>query len=236
MNNSAKKKIIEKIVVEDAKKHGFTCKSIRGGLGIKYLAIFGRKKNGVAQGFDIYENVIKEGNLTMLIMGKKIETTYHDEESFEIAMKYYADYLNNHGYEDLDANAVAPRFETPDRIRLRDEYVIMAQHFNEKCGNLNDDGYLEEVRQYLTETFNYDFEEVKEDLLLITAAFATYIARIYSNATLKEADNDLLLVHISTTSYGRVMERYFNPLNTIKGIYDRKDISLLDIFLGYFKK
>ncbi|PHU34073.1 hypothetical protein [Pseudobutyrivibrio ruminis] len=99
INDKYKNKTIARIIGREAKNRGFIFDSIRKGQLTNYLAIFNRKTRGKAQRFDIYEDLLHKGKISLVCMGEKIDTEYRDKLSFETAMKKFAEYMNIIGYK-----------------------------------------------------------------------------------------------------------------------------------------
>ncbi|PHU33857.1 hypothetical protein CSX01_13090, partial [Pseudobutyrivibrio ruminis] len=123
LKDKCKKEIIDRIIGEEAKKRGFNCDSIRKGQLTHYLAIFSRKTGGKAQRFDIYEDLLHKGKISLVCMGEKIDTEYRDELSFETAMKKFAEYMNTIGYKKMDDALKVKEFQKEDALLFSDNYL-----------------------------------------------------------------------------------------------------------------
>ena len=177
IKDKSKKEIINRIIGGEAKNRGFNCDSLRKGQLTHYLAIFSRKTKGKAQRFDIFEDLIHKGKISLVCMGQRMDLQYRDELSFETAIKKFAEYMNTIGYKIMDDALNVKDFQRGDIELFSDNYQRYGDIFfleNSVDANADSKDFYNCIKKNMEILFDRDFDEIKDILMKIAGGIVCF--------------------------------------------------------------
>ncbi|SCY48796.1 hypothetical protein SAMN05660668_02814 [Pseudobutyrivibrio sp. AR14] len=231
LSEEYKRQIIDELLGKEAKDKGFKQEYIRKGLSSNYLGLFKRIVSGKSQGFDIYEDLIHEGKISLLCMGDSISYTYVDEFSFKEVISKFATYMREIGYKKMDESLQMKTFEKDDIALFVDSYI----NFAEKCFAKNNIDYLIKpndlsvlLKKELEELFEIEFDKAKEILMEIAGTIAYYSLKNNDKVTIDKKENWLIITIQKYSRDGYPFFKEHNILYIIYRSYQMKNAAIIE--------
>lgn len=176
-----RKAIIKKIIEEEAEKRGFTLEFERRHSTFWPLVFI--KRIGTGQFIEIREDLEEPGKISLMWLYKQsYDLYYHDEESFEEAIKEFQAKLEEDGYAILDEKMKQPRLFKADYDAVYLHWEELAEHFRQKK-TLKEDNItflqaIDVVEQELISLTGSKWDDAKSDFYEVTAFYAQMLLRI----------------------------------------------------------
>ena len=194
------------------------------------MAIFSRKTRGKAQRFDIFEDLIHKGKISLVSMGEKIDTEYRDELSFETAMKKFAEYMNTIGYKKMDDALKVKEFQKEDALLFSDNYLKYANKFFERNNidvNANSMEFRDCSKKNMKVLFEQDFDAIKDLLMEIAGALVYFM--VSNNNAMIDIKNGWLELNVKKQARdGHIFFNNYNVLSLIYMGYQKKTSIVID--------
>ena len=209
------KKIIKEIMGLEAKKNGFKiAKKTSTGYSKTMLAEYERRIDEIfVQRFSIdYDFVIKKLELKTVGI---TETRSFDgsEEEFRRTISEFADIMHKEGYKNCDKALKEPRYSMAEHGYLLKNYKQLSEKYCKENNIDSDMVFVEKINHINDKVASLrgkEFEEVKEELIIIAAFFATTLLQCEGTTMQDYGDLD----------YFAIVEGNLSAVNILDTILD----------------
>ncbi|SFU67383.1 hypothetical protein [Butyrivibrio sp. INlla21] len=210
------KKIIKEIMGPEAKEHGFDIGKIASGGFYKRTLINYEKKidDLYVQGFDIEYEFVGKNELVLRAAGlnETIAFEKDNQDSFRSAITEFALIMREKGYKLFEEDEKKPRFHSFEHGYLLNNYKDLSRKFYNENNIDNTADIMDKlgiVVAHVDAERNKDFSEIKDELIKITAFYAT---------TLLECEGTKMLYENRGIDYFAIVQGKTGAINTLKTI------------------